>query len=175
MKEKIELNNISLDKIMNKSEIVEIYNKKQGEKLDLIDRRIDIFNDKNVAYRIVSKEETVGIALLYNIDKDNRNAKIDGFIIDEKNKAELREALCHLMKYAFEELLLHKISTNYISLNYFNEYIWNNLRFVYEGHLRDSVFLNEKYYSVELKGFLCHEYKRFYLDEEHVRYTIFET
>lgn len=104
----------------------------------------------------------IGISTITNIDVKNRSA-YHGIMIGKKNMQGHgygRDAVMTTMKYAFEELGLHRLDGDIVEHNVpsYNLYVqkcgWKK-----EGVLREHAFRNNQYYDRILVGILKKEYE----------------
>lgn len=167
---------ITLNEITDVIEIKDIYSCCVDQELDLLHRNFKKLDELNRAYVIDTKGfGSVGVVGLYNIDLENKTASVDGFVISNEYKSSLKEALLYIIKEAFEEFSLYKLNAMYIEDNSYMEEVWNCLRFVHEGAMRDQTFVNNKHYHVAIKGLIRHEYERYFLNEEHMESAIYNS
>lgn len=108
----------------------------------------------------MTKEISIGITSLINIDFKNRNAEC---IIDIGEKEYWgqgygTEALHILVNYAFQELNLHRVSLRVFSFNEKAIHLYKKLGFKEEGTSRQSLFRNGKWYDLIHMGVLKAEY-----------------
>ncbi len=113
-------------------------------------------------------KENIGAIYLYDINPINRNAWIDGFIIDRKNTDKLIISYVQLIYEGMIKLNLNKISAKHLVGDNFYKRIYDYLRFTLEGNSRDEVYLFEKFRSVQVRSLLKHEFNRYYLSGDHL-------
>lgn len=171
----MEIQKSTLTEITDIKKMDDIYKKCMDEPFDLLHRAVKVLNNYNKVYSIdIEVDKSIGIVAIYNINFEDNNAFVDGFIIDKSYEVELRRHLIEIMKIGFVELSLHKLNVKYVEENYFNEYIWNCLRFVHEGTMRDMVLLDKKYYNIGMKSIIAHEYARSFLNESKIHNMIYQ-
>jgi RimJ/RimL family protein N-acetyltransferase len=121
------------------------------------------FESQNLRFAIDTSEDGfIGISTITNIDFKNRSA-YHGIMIGKKNMQGHgygRDAVMTTMKYAFEELGLHRLDGDIVEHNVpsYNLYVqkcgWKK-----EGVLREHAFRNNQYYDRILVGILKREYE----------------
>lgn len=102
----------------------------------------------------------------------NKTACLDGFVIHPANKRELKEGLILLIKKAFEELNLIKLVVEYVYNNIYANDIWDTLRFVHEGILRDQIIVKSSSLDIQLKELLKHEYDRYFHNQRNISHML---
>jgi RimJ/RimL family protein N-acetyltransferase len=120
------------------------------------------FDHMNLRFAIDTEEDGfIGISTITNIDLKNRSA-YHGIIIGKKNMQGHgygRDTVMTTMKYAFEELQLHRLDGDIVEHNtssyklYVGKCGWKE-----EGRKRDHAFRNNKYYDRLIVGILKEEY-----------------
>ncbi|MFC3748197.1 GNAT family N-acetyltransferase [Paenibacillus sp. GCM10012306] len=98
----------------------------------------------------------IGIIGLNNIDFINRNAELYVYIGDEKywGKRLGSDAIETLVRFAFNELNLHRISLFVFSYNTRAIKAYQKVGFVTEGIMKESLFKSGKYYDKVLMAIL---------------------
>ncbi|MFH1741617.1 MAG: UDP-4-amino-4,6-dideoxy-N-acetyl-beta-L-altrosamine N-acetyltransferase [bacterium] len=103
--------------------------------------------------------ETVGYVQLTNIDYKNRSVEIGIHLgPSAQGKGYGRDAFHTLMRFAFEEMNMHRV---YLYVFAFNERaigLYEKLGFREEGRLRDSVFQEGRYQDIVLMSILESEF-----------------
>ena len=117
----------------------------------------------------INSDEQIGLMYLYNIDEFNRSAYIDGFTINNCYTKELIHGFIHLIRKSFSELNLNKIYTMHICGTSYYPRIFDFLKLVQEGLLRNDVNINGKYHNIYVYGLLRHEYLRNYNTENKLK------
>jgi RimJ/RimL family protein N-acetyltransferase len=120
------------------------------------------FDDLNLRFAIDTEEDGfIGISTITNIDLKNRSA-YHGIIIGKKNMQGHgygRDTVMTTMKYAFEELQLHRLEGDIVEHNipshklYVGKCGWKE-----EGIKREHAFRNNRYYDRIMVGILKSEY-----------------
>lgn len=118
---------------------------------------------RNLRFAIDTQEDGfIGIATITDIDLKNRSA-YHGIIIGKKNMQGHgygRDTVMTTMKYAFEELQLHRLDGDIVEHNIpsYNLFIqkcgWKE-----EGRLREHAYRNNRYYDRIIVGILKKEYE----------------
>lgn len=109
----------------------------------------------------------IGVIRLKYIDWISRNAELGIYIGEDKYRGRGlgKEALKLLLKYAFQEINLHKISLTVLEYNANAIKLYKSCGFTQEGLLREQFWVNGKYENVFLMGLLRNEYKENILNE----------
>lgn len=126
--------------------------------------------NKNYLFYLLKSEtrnDAIGAVCIYDIDNVNKNAYIDGFVIDTDYTKELVRGLVSLIETGFDNYGLNKICTKLISDNKYYFHLYDYLRFVHEGYLREHVKVNDKFYNVEVRSLLHNEFILYYLSGNH--------
>lgn len=127
-----------------------------------------IFDDTKSIYWAVCDIETtdmIGYTSLRKIDLLNRKAVIGGVTIDKKywRKHYAINATILVLQYAFQELGLNKVSTDYLaSHKVTGPVLINQLGFHKEAVLKKEIFKNGKYHDVEVASILKDEFENLY-------------
>ncbi len=124
----------------------------------------EILKKNDIVFIIYDKKtnKEIGIAGLYEFDFQKRSAEFR-IIIGEKEfwkKGIGTEVLKLLVKYAFENLNLHKIRLGYNEKNKGAEASYSKAGFVKEGTWRDEIYRNNKYYNAIFMSILKEEYQK---------------
>lgn len=111
-------------------------------------------DEENKHFAIVDeKDEYLGTISLKHISKKDRNAE---YAIVTRQKAQgtgiAKLATQELLKYAFQELKLHKVYLNVLSDNVRAQRLYKECGFVQEGIAKDAVFIKDKYKSLVWYG-----------------------
>lgn len=109
------------------------------------------FTNENRHFAIVDEDmdEYLGTISLKNIDYVNKNAEYA--IATRKvsrGKGINYAATEFLMRYAFEELKLHKIYLNVLETNEKAISLYRKIGFIYEGKFREHVIINNQYINL---------------------------
>ncbi len=127
-----------------------------------------IFDDSKEIYWAICDKETnkmVGMTSLRNIDYRNRKAFIGGMTIGKEHwgKHYAYYATVLVMKYAFLELGLNKVSTDYIAEHKVSEHLLTQkLGLKKEGVFRQELFKNGKYHDIVKVAILKSEFDEKY-------------
>ncbi|MFH1575749.1 MAG: GNAT family protein [Candidatus Nealsonbacteria bacterium] len=103
----------------------------------------------------------IGTCGLQNIRPKDRDADL-GIAIGEKDyweKGYGTETMALLIKYGFEQLNLHRISSRAIEFNERSRNLHKKLGFRQEGRFRKAMFRNNRYWDHILFGLLRKEWK----------------
>lgn len=121
--------------------------------LDFIDSS---FQDETQNFAFVDEnDEYLGTISLKHISHKNRNAE---YAIVTRKKAQgtgaARAATKELLKYAFEELKLHKVYLNVLEENVRAQRLYEKCGFIYEGSAVDAVRINGTYRTLKWYGMI---------------------
>lgn len=116
----------------------------------------DSFNDESRNFAFVDeKDEYLGTISLKNISYKNGNAE---YAIVTRKKAQgtgaAMRATQEVLKYAFEELKLHKVYLNVLEDNVRAQKLYEKCGFVYEGSAVDAVRINGQYKTLKWYGII---------------------
>lgn len=114
------------------------------------------FNDESRNFAFVDEnDEYLGTISLKHISYVNENAE---YAIVARKKAHgtgaAKRATLELLRYAFEELRLHKVYLNVLEDNVRAQRLYENCGFVYEGTAVDAVKIGGVYKSLKWYGIL---------------------
>ncbi|QII83172.1 GNAT family N-acetyltransferase [Jeotgalibaca arthritidis] len=122
----------------------------------------NINNNTNLRFIIETPENgAVGLATLTNIDWKNRSAN-HGIKLAAKNnrgKGVGTDTVMAVMKYAFEELNLHRLNGSWLEKNIGSEKLYTKCGWVIEGKKRQSVYKNGEFHNLVQVGILKSEYE----------------
>ena len=105
-----------------------------------------------------------GMITLSEIEWKDRSAFVHYKINTKETKREkgdMKNALYSVLKYAFDELGLHRIEGSVLSYNTFSRKLIKSMGFINEGVLRSKVFKNGMWHDQEYYGLLENEFIRF--------------
>ncbi len=109
-------------------------------------------NSRKVFKVVETKENNIiGHCELNNIDKRNKSARISRLLIGNpksRNKGFGKKMIQTLLKYAFEELHLHRIDLGVFDFNKGAIRCYKQCGFKTEGLLRDSFVIENQFHSV---------------------------
>ncbi|MFC4712849.1 GNAT family N-acetyltransferase [Planococcus dechangensis] len=117
----------------------------------------------NLRFAIDTKEDGfIGVSTITNIDIKNRSA-YHGIIIGKKNMQGHgygRDTVMTTMKYAFEELQLHRLDGDIVEHNVpsYNLFV-HKCGWKEEGRIREHAYRNNRYYDRIIVGILKNEYE----------------
>jgi len=105
--------------------------------------------------------EVIGVAFLHSIDAQDKRARFALGIYDKKNwnngyGKELTQAI---LKYAFDQLKLHKVDLRVLAYNKRAIACYEKCGFVQEGVLRENAFINNEWHDDIIMSILCHEFQ----------------
>ena len=115
------------------------------------------YNDESQNFALVDEnDEYLGTISLKNISCKNQNAE---YSIVTRKKAHgtgaAMQATRELLKYAFEELGLHKVYLNVLEENVRAQKLYEKCGFVYEGTSPDAVRINGVYKTLKWYGIIA--------------------
>jgi RimJ/RimL family protein N-acetyltransferase len=121
------------------------------------------FKNSESALRYIIETEAdgvVGLTGLVKIDWKNGTAKGAGIRIkrDIQSKGVATDAYMTMLKYAFKELRLHRVSTAAFDDNVASLRFQEKCGLKKEGVIRESVYKNGKYKNVVVLGIIDREY-----------------
>ena len=110
---------------------------------------------------INSNDEIIGESVINEIDTDIRCANFRIAIFNSKNFGQGigSEAIKMTVKFAFEELKLHRIELEVFSFNERAYKAYCRAGFIEEGRRRDGEFINGQYCDVIIMSILENEYR----------------
>ena len=105
--------------------------------------------------------ETIGTVSLLDIDWKNRKAGVGVKIATSQNRGNGygTDALMAILRYAFDELNLHRIDSSWLSYNKRSEAMQRNCGFREEGIRREYLFKDGAYHDLVIAGILEQEYR----------------
>ena len=115
------------------------------------------------AFGIVLKEtnKIIGVIDIFPIDWKNKNAEV-GYWIGRKywGKGCMTEAVKLMLKFAFEKLKLHRVYATTIEKNTASKRVLEKVGFKLEGIMRESTYIDNKWYNELIFGILKQEYEK---------------
>ncbi len=116
---------------------------------------IHSFKENERHFAFIDNNEYLGTISLKNISWKNKNAE---YAIVTRKKAQgtgaARKATEEILKYAFQELELHKVYLNVLETNKKAQHFYEKCGFLYEGIAKEVVQINEKYYDLLWYGII---------------------
>lgn len=117
------------------------------------------FNNVNQHFAIVAEnDEYLGTISLKNISPKNKSAE---YAVVVRKKAQgagvATQATEELLKYAFEELELHKVYLNVLLRNTTAKKFYEKFGFIQEGISKDAIWINGKYETLIWYGIIKKE------------------
>jgi RimJ/RimL family protein N-acetyltransferase len=123
---------------------------------------------KSRIFAIVDEnDDHIGNIGLHNIDKENRSASM-GIVIGEKDrwgKGYGSDALVTILRYAFRELGLHKVSLRVFQNNERAIRSYGRCGFKKEGVMREQVFKDGKFHDLFIMSILDREFNELHGSE----------
>jgi len=121
-----------------------------------------ITDKKNMRFTVVLKEsdKAVGMVTLSSIDWQNRSAT-HGIKLHPscpKGKGIGTDAVMTLMKYAFEEVNLHRLDGSWIDYNTASINLYTKCGWVVEGVKKEAIFRDGEYHDLKITGITKDEY-----------------
>ncbi|TDQ42747.1 GNAT family N-acetyltransferase [Aureibacillus halotolerans] len=107
-------------------------------------------------------DQPIGLISLLQLDYVNANAECTIDIAEKSywGKGYGRDAMDTLMRYAFDELRLHRLSLKVFSYNDRAIRLYEKLGFQVEGRHRDAIFRNGQYHDIFFMACLSSEFRR---------------
>lgn len=110
-------------------------------------------NSDTLVYKVISKEtgEVLGHISLREIDRINNSARVGKVLVGDKNvrgKGIGKLLMKEILKVAFDELKLHRVSLGVFDFNVSAIACYENAGFIKEGLLRDSKKNNDEYWNL---------------------------
>ncbi|MBO8182768.1 MAG: GNAT family N-acetyltransferase [Archaeoglobus sp.] len=122
-----------------------------------------IRKNKGYAFGIVLKEtgRVVGVVDLFNIDWENRNAEM-GYWLGRRywNRGLMTEAVKLALKFAFQDLKLHRVSATIFEGNLASRRVLEKAGFKLEGKRREARLKFGRWQNELIYGILKSEYER---------------
>lgn len=119
-------------------------------------------NDKKQEVFSIKTSDTafVGWTQLSGIDYFSGSAEV-GVVIDEQywGQGIGHDSLVALVRYAFEDLRLHRLSARILSINIPSIKLFNRIGFKAEGTAREAYFTSGRFLDVEWLGLLSREFE----------------
>lgn len=120
-----------------------------------------VFPPKEIMFGVLNKKnKLIGVTGLTYIDWKNRHAEISVYLYF-KNWQKTKQAtdtIKIITKYGFEELNLHRLWVEIFSIATENIQLFEKLKFVREGHLREKLWRNGKWWNSTIYSKLDTEY-----------------
>lgn len=115
-------------------------------------------------FKVNDDDEMVGYIELNNVNIAHRNAMISRVLVKptKQNKGVASFMMKELLKVAFEELGVHRVSLNVFDFNDPARNVYDKIGFKKEGYLRDTLKCDDEYWSIYVMSMLEHEYKDAY-------------
>lgn len=118
---------------------------------------------KAVQFMIYVKEERVPIGSVYlkDIDHVHKKAEYGIFIGEEEylGRGLGKEAAKLVLRYGFEDLLLHKVFLRVFSYNQAALLSYKKAGFVEEGYFKDEVKIQDHYYDIVFMSVLRDDFR----------------
>ena len=110
-------------------------------------------NSDTLVYKVISKETgvVIGHISLREIDRINNSARVGKVLVGDKNvrgKGIGKLLMKEILKVAFDELKLHRVSLGVFDFNVSAIACYENAGFIKEGLLRDSKKNNDEYWNL---------------------------
>ncbi|QHW35191.1 GNAT family N-acetyltransferase [Paenibacillus rhizovicinus] len=110
--------------------------------------------------RTLEDDRLVGFAALHGIEWNNRSSRMAVGIgsAEDRGKGYGKDAVAMLLRYAFYELNLERISLEVIAYNQAAIRVYEKAGFVEEGRLREAVLRGGRRYDLIAMGLLVREW-----------------
>lgn len=120
------------------------------------------YNNQNSFRFVIETEEdgAIGIATLINIDWKNRRAEHGMKLVkvDNRSKGLGTDTVMAIMRYAFDELNLHRLEGSWFDDNVASKKLYKKCGWVEEGIKRQYVYKKGCYRDLTVVGILAEEY-----------------
>jgi RimJ/RimL family protein N-acetyltransferase len=121
-----------------------------------------ILNDNSNQRFIIETKDSgaCGLATLVDIDWKNGNAT-HGIKLAKKENREKgvgTDAVMAIMRYAFDELRLNRLSGSWFEYNVPSKALYTKCGWVVEGASRQCIYKNGKYHDLSIVGILASDY-----------------
>jgi len=116
---------------------------------------------KDIMFGVLDKKnKLIGVTGLTYIDWKNRHAEISVYLhsIGWQKTREAKEVLDMVMRYGFDELNLHRLWVEIFSIATENIKLFEKLKFVKEGQLREKLWRQGKWWDSIIYSKLTTEY-----------------
>ena len=125
----------------------------------------DLQKSDALLYRVVEEEtgEIVGHISLGGISRKNKSARISRVLIGDnhnKGKGYCKQMIRAVLKVAFDELQLHRVSLGVYDYNLSALKCYQSAGFIIEGTMRDVLLHKNKWWSLIEMGILEDEWKK---------------
>jgi RimJ/RimL family protein N-acetyltransferase len=125
--------------------------------------------DKTKKKLLVMSNETkdkVGMVSLFEIDMKNRNSMIGSYVAPEfQGRGYAKEAKRLLIRFAFQELNLHKLYGNVIDFGDKVMGIDASIGLTHECTLKEHMYTNGKYYDIHVVALLKKDWEEKFRDK----------
>lgn len=116
-------------------------------------------------YKVIEQEtgESIGHISLGSISRKNRSGRISRVLIgseDHKGKGYCKDMMRSILKIGFDELNLHRISLGVYDFNIAAIKCYEKTGFVTEGVTRDTLAVNNHWWSIQEMSMLENEWKK---------------
>lgn len=130
------------------------------QQLGWYDKVVNSENDKRMAIVYKDNDELLGMLNLVNIDWKNGTAYHGIRLSNEtpKNRGIGTDAVMTLMRYAFEELRLHRLEGGWLAENVASRKLYEKCGWKSEGIQREAVFYDGTYHDFIVSGILEADY-----------------
>lgn len=102
--------------------------------------------------------EILGSISLFIYERHNKADLGYWIACDHWGKGYATEAASVMIRFAFEELKLHKLEANHLERNDMSKRVLEKLGFQYEGMPRETYLKGDKYENLKLYGLLSRDY-----------------
>lgn len=119
-------------------------------------------NKDNMRFIIEYDKTPIGLATLHSIDWKNRVA-VHGIKIakrENRGKSVGTDTVMSIMRYAFDELGLHRLEASWLSTNPVSPALFKKCGWTFEGIKRECVYKNARYIDLAFAGITDEEYRK---------------
>lgn len=125
------------------------------------EQHIKGLSDDNLLHVMLLEEGRIfGYAILDGLLDSNKSVELKRFVVVDKGRGLGRAALKLFIKFAFEELKVHRLWLDVRIYNDRARYLYKSIGFVEEGTLRECVLYDGKFQSIVIMSILRQEYEK---------------
>lgn len=117
--------------------------------------------DRKNYWHVYKDSELIGVAFLHSVDTGDKRARYAVAIYNKENwnKGYGNEITQCVLRYAFNDLKLHKVDIRVLEYNKRAIASYKKNGFVQEGILRENTLINNVWHNDIVMGVLCHEFQ----------------
>ncbi len=104
-------------------------------------------------------QQKIGYAIIAGLENSNKSIELMRLVVMEKGKGYGKEALNLIRDFCFQKLKAHRLWLDVRSNNPRAKYVYEQIGFIQEGVLRESVLYNGQFLSLIVMSILENEYE----------------